>query len=129
MSNPLNRNYYSGFTEYLLFYTFQDETGRNEAAQNSVRTYLREELKKYGKANDINKLFWANGWVKNNSNIASHFFGENNQNCLPTEINYKRLQTTGFFQKSYKDLYREYEELRYIFNNQRVMVDKLNKQD
>ena len=27
LSNNQNRNYYKGFTEYILFYTFQDKTG------------------------------------------------------------------------------------------------------
>ena len=102
--------------EYCLFYTFQDETGSNAAAQIAVRGYLRSELKKYGNRSSINRLYWENGWASSGSNIASHFFGDNSQNCMPTEENYKRLQTTGYFQKEYEDLRREYEDLRYTHN-------------
>ncbi|MDR7001579.1 site-specific DNA-methyltransferase [Neobacillus niacini] len=115
------RNYLN-IAEYCLFYTFTDESGSNEAAQNVVRDYLRSELHKYGIANDINKLFWRNGWAKEGSNIATHFFGNNRQNCLPTRINYERLQATGYFQKPYDELktdydaaYEECQKRRYTF--------------
>ncbi len=115
-----NLRNYKQMAEYILFYTFQDETGSNQAAQNAFRGYLRDELKKFGIANDINKLFWGNGWANSGSNVASHFFGENNQNCLPTPENYRRLQSTGYFQREYEDLRSEYEDLRYTFNNQKT---------
>jgi DNA modification methylase len=120
LSIDMMRNYYNGFTEYCVYYTFQDDGGRNSVAQAVVRDYLRQELRKFGKASDINRLFWANGWAKEGSNIASHFFGENDQNCLPTEPNYERLQTTGYFNKPYEDLKDEFEQALYAFNTARV---------
>lgn len=120
LSIDMMRNYYNGFTEYCVYYTFQDEGGRNSVAQAVVRDYLRDELKKYGKPSDINRLFWGNGWAKQGSNIASHFFGENDQNCLPTEQNYERLQATGYFKKPYNQLRSEFEQALYPFNTARV---------
>lgn len=97
-------------SEYLLFYVKKNDNG------TSVNEYLRSELNRYGIANDINKHFWVNGWAKQGSNIASHFFGNNEQNCLPTIEQYKRLQTTGFFQKEYSELEAMYLQDRFIFN-------------
>lgn len=97
-------------SEYLLFYVFKNDNG------TSVNEYLRSELKKFGIANDVNKHFWKNGWAKQGSNIATHFFGRNEQNCLPTEEQYKRLQTTGFFKKEYTELKKMYVKDRFVFN-------------
>lgn len=111
---------YQKMAEYCLFFTLQDEGGSSEAAQGTVKQYLRSELTKYGKAADINRLFWRNGWAKEGSNIASHFFGNNSQNCLPTPENYARLQTTGYFNRNYTDLLTEYEKAKYTYNNLRT---------
>jgi len=97
-------------SEYLLFYVKKNDNG------TSVNEYLRSELNSYGIANDVNKHFWKNGWAKQGSNIASHFFGNNEQNCLPTIEQYKRLQTTGYFQKEYSELKAMYLQDRFAFN-------------
>ena len=97
-------------SEYLLFYVKKNDNG------TSVNEYLRSELNKFGIANDVNKHFWNNRWAKQGSNIASHFFGNNEQNCLPTIEQYKRLQTTGYFQKEYSELEAMYLQDRFIFN-------------
>lgn len=97
-------------SEYLLFYVKKNDNG------TSVNEYLRSELNKFGIANDVNKHFWNNGWAKQGSNIASHFFGNNEQNCLPTIEQYKRLQTTGYFQKEYSQLESMYLQDRFVFN-------------
>lgn len=99
-------------SEYLLYYVKQDE---GDDAKY-VKEYLKKELEKFGKPNDINKLFWDKGWAKNGSNIASHFFGNNSQNCLPTKINYTRLQSTGFFNMDYDILKDMFFDNRYTFN-------------
>lgn len=97
-------------SEYLLFYVKKNDNG------TSVNEYLRSELNKFGIANDVNKHFWKNGWAKQGNNIASHFFGNNEQNCLPTIEQYKRLQTTGYFQKEYSQLEAMYLRDRFVFN-------------
>ena len=104
-------------TERALFYaTSFDPAGSAQAASDTVRKYLLSELSQFGKPSDINKLFWRNKWARHGSNVASHFFGDNEQNCLPTPENYKRLQSTGYFQKEYEALRQEYEALRRPFN-------------
>jgi len=100
-------------TERALFYaTSFDPPGSAQAAKDTVRNYLLSELSKFGKPSDINKLFWHNKWANRGSNVASHFFGDNEQNCLPTQENYSRLQSTGYFSRDYEDLRRDYEDLR-----------------
>lgn len=97
-------------SEQLLFYVVKNDNGTR------VNEYLRNELNKFGIANDVNKHFWKNGWAKQGSNIASHFFGNNKQNCLPTIEQYERLQTTGYFQKEYSELEEMYLQDRFTFN-------------
>ena len=97
-------------SEQLLFYVVKNDNGTR------VNEYLRNELNKFGIANDVNKHFWKNEWAKQGSNIASHFFGNNEQNCLPTIEQYKRLQTTGYFQKEYSELEEMYLQDRFTFN-------------
>ena len=107
-------------SEYLLFYVKKNDNG------TSVNEYLRSELNKFGIANDVNKHFWNNGWAKQGSNIASHFFGNNEQNCLPTIEQYKRLQTTGYFQKEYSELEAMYLQDRFVFNLPYATTDVWN---
>jgi DNA modification methylase len=104
-------------SEYLLFYVKKNDNG------TSVNEYLRSELNRFGIANDVNKHFWKNGWAKQGSNIASHFFGNNEQNCLPTIEQYERLQTTGYFQKKYTELEEMYFKDRFVFNLPMAITD------
>lgn len=122
LSNGTMRNYYNGFTEYCLFYTFQDETGLSQVYDDrdcfrGIKEYLRSERKKTGlsdkEVNDVCKV----------KNTASRHFFSDSQWCLPTAEMYAKLQTTGFFQKPYEELRMEYEELRYTFNPTWVISD------
>lgn len=110
---------YERMAEYCLFYTFQDETGLKQLYDNrdcfrKIKKYLRTERKKaqltYPRINEI--LGTAKG-----SGLPGHYFS-NSQWCLPTAEMYSKLQTTGYFQRSYESLRQEYESLRYTFNNQ-----------
>jgi site-specific DNA-methyltransferase (adenine-specific) len=118
------RNYYDGFTEYILFYTFQDETGLSRVYDDrdcfkGIKEYLRAERKMagitYPEVNQI--LGTAEG-----SGQPGHYFSDS-QWCLPTAEMYAKLQTTGCFQREYEDLRREYEDLRYTFNLGHVKSD------
>ena len=55
--------------------------------------------------------------------MARHYFGfskrEKTQFSLPTESNYKKLQSTGYFTRPYESLRREYEQLREEYEKQR----------
>jgi DNA modification methylase len=98
--------------EYCLFYTFQDETGSNEAAQSVVRDYMRQERDKAGLTNkQVNILL---NYPSNGGGYASHYMGNVLTQCtMPTKEHYIKLQErTDFFKKPYEELRKEYEELR-----------------
>jgi site-specific DNA-methyltransferase (adenine-specific) len=113
------RNYYNGFTEYLLFYTFQDETGLKQILPLCFKPYLNYMTIQKNKINWTIKQF--NDFLGYKS-IASHWFWQDKNYTLqpqPRFINendYLKLQSTGYFQREYEDLRREYEDLRYTFN-------------
>lgn len=70
--------------------------GSEVYANSPVRAYLKEEYEKTGlTVTQVNKLL---GY----SSMASHYFGDGRQFAIPSEQNYKKLQTTGHFQKPYE---------------------------
>ncbi len=59
--------------------------------------YFMSELKKTGmNQSDVNKLL--------GNKMGGHYFTKGVQFCLPTEKNYLKLQSTGFFTTLYKEL-------------------------
>lgn len=122
---------YQRMAEYLLFYTFQDDTGLTTIFNNPncFRTLKEYFYGEKGRANlsnkDINQILET---AINGSGMAGHYFKlDKIQWTLPTKEMYKKLQTTGWFQRpyeelrrEYEDLRREYEDLRYTFNNQKT---------
>ena len=114
---------YQQMAEYVLFYTFQDETGVTSILPLCFVKYLnymteQKELLKWGMADFNNYL----GYVS----IASHWFWQDKDNGLQSQPrfiskkDYAKLQSTGYFKREYEDLRREYEDLRYTFNNQKT---------
>jgi site-specific DNA-methyltransferase (adenine-specific) len=108
--------------EYLLFYTFQDETGltaiyADRKCFRTIKSYFDGELDKSSYTQQS-----ISAVLKNQ--MASHYFGfskrDKTQWVFPTKEMYCRLQTTGFFRREYEDLRREYEDLRYTFNHQKT---------
>ena len=142
-TNARNKGYLDGFVEvnglrnyqqmaeYILYYTFQDETGLNSIIFDSecfksIKEYFYREKLKSGLTNkQINKIL---GTAINGSGMAGHYFKLNKKEWyLPTKEKYKKLQTTKHFQQSYESLREEYESLReeyeslrYTFNNQKI---------
>ena len=131
LSNPINRNYYDGFTEYILFYTFQDDTGLTTVMLDTnnfstLRRYFKELL----------------DFIKLNKKQMMDEIGQSADHCfrwgssqwhLPTKETYQELidvfgidKWKGF--RPYESLRQEYESLRYTFNNQKVMVPEFNNQ-
>jgi DNA modification methylase len=131
LSNGTARNYYNGFTEYCLFYTFQDETGLEVVTEQHIKPqhpfakYLREEFARAGVSNkEIAALFpsktggltgcvsnWLNGdnvITEEQYTIIRDYLNRNSGNYLRREYEYLR--------REYEDLRREYEDLRYTFN-------------
>jgi len=113
---------YQQMAEYVLYYTFQDETGLNQiqpACFTPYTNYMTEQKNLLGwSVNQFNEFL---GY----KSIASHWFWQNDiqgQQPQPRFIakkDYTKLQSTGCFQKEYEALRLEYEALRYTFNNQK----------
>ena len=98
-------------SEYLLYYTKQ---GQDLVILNQ-RDYLLKEFKNSGlKIKDIKKLCGFTG------NQPYNWFSPNNKGNgtwqLPTKEHYLKLQTTGYWQKSYEELKNEFDNKRYTFN-------------
>jgi len=115
------RNYHQ-FTEYLLFYTFQDETGLTTVMLDINNfSSLRQYFKDYQEALGLTKKQLIELIGQN----ADHCFRwGSSQWDLPTEETYKQLSKIllkyKFVRREYEDLRREYENLRYTFNNQKI---------
>ena len=122
--NATEKRNYRSMAEYCLYYTFQDKTGLNKIYDDkecftSIKRYLKEEKKKSGLTNkDLSLIFseYTNKKGCLNRSVVEHYFS-NKQWVFPTENIYENvLQKTGYFQKPYEELRREYEEQRYTFN-------------
>jgi len=121
LGNNSSRNY-KKMAEYILFYTFQDGTGLSKIHNTkdcftSIKKYMRNEKKKSGLTHDDLNLIL--GGTRSGSGLVGHYLTDG-QWMLPTAEMYAKLQTTGYFQKPYEELRKEYEELRYTFNVQRT---------
>lgn len=83
------------YIEVMLL--FKKKVYGNEVyAESPVRDYLKQELEKTGlTVPQVNKLLGC-------SSMASHYFGDGRQFAIPSEKYYKKLQTTGHFQKPYE---------------------------
>ena len=122
--NATEKRNYRSMAEYCLYYTFQDKTGLNKIYDDkecftSIKRYLKEEKKKSGLTNkDLSLIFseYTNKKGCLNRSVVERYFS-NKQWVFPTENIYENvLQKTGYFQKPYEELRREYEEQRYTFN-------------
>jgi len=112
---------YQQMAEYCLFYTFQDDYGVDKEGFGfqSLRNYFRELQSFIGlKISEINKTL---GHRK-----AEHaFYWKSTQWDLPTTETYNELidvfkidEWSGF--RNYESLREEYENQRYVFNNQKT---------
>lgn len=127
LSIDMMRNYYNGFTEYCLYYTFQDETGLNKVKLDInnfkiLRNYFEKLQKFIGlKLKKINEIL---GHRK-----AEHsFYWNSTQWDLPTKETYNELIKIFNINKweqfkEYEELRIEYEGSRYNFNTAIVKKD------
>ena len=113
---------YQQLAEYLLYYTFQDQTGLTTVMldTNNFST-LRQYFKDYQEALGLTKL----EILERVGQCADHCFRwGSSQWDLPTAETYSeigKLPINGeFVRREYEDLRREYEDLRYVFNNQKT---------
>jgi DNA modification methylase len=128
LANGTMRNYYQGFTEYCLYYTFQDETGlevvndRYIKPLNPFAAYLRGELERAGVSRkEIAALFpsktggltgCVSNWLNGDNVITKEQYA-----TIRDYLNgdYLRREYEDL-RREYEDLRREYEDLRYTFN-------------
>jgi len=81
------------FTEDILIFSKTHDLKREHPLIN----YFMSELKKTKlNQNEINKVL--------GNKMGGHYFTSGVQFCIPTEINYFKLQTTGFFSEEYKKI-------------------------
>jgi len=112
---------YAPITERILFYSKETKkTGLQEIYENpdcfkSIKEYMRTERKQIMLDKGFKTQEEFNDYINHVSETASvvsrHYFPDS-QWVFPTEDIYKKLQTTGYFQRRYEELRREYEELR-----------------
>ncbi len=129
---------YQQMAEYILFYTFQDETGLSKIMGNCVypiRDYIRSEIiRAKGKIvlKEINQVL---GTATNGGGVASaclsldktcpamiteeHYLILRDWLNERKEYEYLRKEYEDL-RKEYEDLRKEYEDLRFTFNNQKT---------
>jgi DNA modification methylase len=124
---------YQKMAEYILFYTFQDETGLTQVYDNrdcfiNIKKYLRSQRRAFADSRGVglSRADKMLAEITNTSTIVRHYWGDA-QWMIPTKEMYNKLQSTGYFRREYEDLRREYEDLRreyedlrYTFNNQKT---------
>lgn len=116
-----NLRNYQKFAEYILFYTFQDETGLSKVMLDmnnfpTLRRYFKDFQLALGLSlPQINK--------KLGHRKAEHaFYWNSSQWDLPTQETYEELcklplKEYSFVRQEYEVLRQEYESQRYTFNN------------
>jgi DNA modification methylase len=120
------RNYYNGFTEYCLFYTFQPD--KNETQIQSAREGFKSLLNYAKQVRDFIKPKYSRQYMIETigDSSAQHFLEPDGpQWKLCTKETYDKLievhkinEMNSF--KVYDELYREYEKNRYTFRTARV---------
>jgi site-specific DNA-methyltransferase (adenine-specific) len=115
---------YQQMAEYILMYTFQDETGLSKIMGNCVypiRDYIRSEIiRAKGKIilGEINRVL---GTADNGGGVASACLSlDKTCPAMITEEHYLKLRE--WLNKYIEDEYlrKEYEDLRFTFNNQKT---------
>ena len=90
--------------ECCIFYLDKAEISGRSKEFIELRDYFNEQLKISGlTATQIKKLL-GNG-------MGGHYFTNGIQWTLPTELNYNKLQTTGFFKRDWKELKNIFEKI------------------
>ena len=92
----------------------------DEKKENPLRKYFLDELEKSGlTVAEINKIIGSKG-------MASHYFTNGVQFCIPTKSKYNLLQKTGFFQRSYEEIKKENDEFnKKLFDEKEMLYPSL----
>jgi DNA modification methylase len=129
------RNYYNGFTEYCLYYTFQDETGLEKITEDYIKPlnpfakYLRSEFERAKvPRREIAALFPSR--TGGLTGCVSNWLNGDNVITEEQYLKIRKYLNGEYLRKEYEELRKEYEELRkeyesyrYSFNTSRVKDD------
>ena len=119
-NSNLKRRYGTSLTEYIYYFTFDDDTGLSKVYEDDncfsdIKSYLRDEKKKSGLSNKDLSIMFSNYTNKDgckNRSVIEHYFSKK-QWVFPTKDIYENvLQKTGFWNKPYEELLCEYNELK-----------------
>lgn len=89
---------------------FQAPTDDTTNAYQSLKEYFQSEKEKSGlNSKQIKELL--------GNYMASHYFTNGSQFCIPSEENYKKLQSTGFFQVPFEEIRKQYEDCQNTYKN------------
>lgn len=84
-----------------IFYLTKSEVIGKSKKFLKIRKYFLDEKKKSGlKRSELKKIL--------GNDMAKHYFTNGVQFSFPTKENYKKLQSTGYFQKDYEELKKEF---------------------
>lgn len=140
LSIDMMRNYYNGFTEYCLYYTFKDETGLSKVmvknnflkVSEKIRTYIENNFSRdyivelflnegrytslaSAKVHAAYKMGWSKG--RRFDLMDEKMFNHLNK-YVSFPFTYKEIKEEyEELRQEYEELRQEYEELRYTFNN------------
>jgi site-specific DNA-methyltransferase (adenine-specific) len=93
--------------EEIIVFRINNANRHNKGRYNAVRDYFYNELRRSGLTRAyIDKLL--------NNFMSSHYFTHGEQFALPTEDNYKKLQTTGYWLKPYSEVKALYDSERVV---------------
>jgi len=153
--NSVNKGYLDGYVavdnlrnyqqmaEYILYYTFQDETGLSKVLPHCIypiRDYIRSEILRAKGTINLKEINTILGTATNGGGVASAALSlDKSHPVMITKEHYETLrkwlnnghieylrqeyedlrQEYEDLRQEYEDLRQEYEDLRYIFNNQK----------
>jgi site-specific DNA-methyltransferase (adenine-specific) len=122
---------YVNISEHCLFFVKGIKKDLNIPTEiNTVREYLRAEKKKSGVTNKEFNLMFSDFYKKEgckDRSVIEHYFSEM-QWVFPSEEIYKEiLQKTGYFQRDYFELKKEYKNLVFTFNADDIRVPRNQK--
>lgn len=97
-----------------VFFNRLNNTIGNNAIFDDLKKYLYDEKEKSKLTSSKIKELLGN-------NMGGHYFTKGIQWSLPSEKDYLKLQSTGYFNKPYKELKDEYDNLKKQINNSKVI--------
>ena len=115
---------YQQMAEYILYYTFQDQSGLSRIMGSCVypvRAYIRDEIIRAKGKISFKEINTVLGTATNGGGVASACLSLNKTvPAMITEEHYLKLRSWLNPSCEHEYLRRDYEDLRYTFNNQKT---------